>query len=252
MDMRKLFTFGAALALTALVAGQATAAVLPVNGTFRVALGTLGGPTLTGSGIGTSNGQFALATIPAGLLNLTGTATVAITPPALNLSKISVMGPVANAAGSFNPGGAMGNNGVANLFFTSGAAAGSVGLQGIGGGGAPYTGMVAGLPVTIVPGTWTNLGATAGDPTKTIMIMTVAAGIPVAITATAFDNRTAGGAGTVQLVAPALAKIFAGNLGALPVVGVLTLQFVPEPGTLLLVGSGIVGLVAFGRKRTRA
>jgi hypothetical protein len=62
--MRKLFTLGAALALTAFVAGQSMAAVLPVSGTLSVILGTLGGPALTGSGIGTSNGFAATATVP--------------------------------------------------------------------------------------------------------------------------------------------------------------------------------------------
>lgn len=248
--MRKLFTLGAAFALTAMVAGQATAAVLPVNGTFSVALGSLGGPSLTGSNAGVaSNGFGSTVALPTNFVSMTGTATVAINPPALNLSKISVMGPAGNTAGTV--AGAMGNNAVAHLFFTSAAPAGDVPLKYIGGGG---TGMasVAGLPVTVVGATWTNLGVTGPGDVNTIMIMQVAAGNPVTLTASAYDNRTVNGAGTVQLVAPVLAKIFGGNLGNLPVVGILKLQFVPEPGTLLLVGSGVVGLVAFGRKRARA
>jgi hypothetical protein len=253
--MRKLFTLGAALALTAFVAAPARAAVLPVDGTLAVVLGTLGGPQLTGSGTGTSNGFGALATVPAGMIALTNTVTVTINPPAIGLSKITLPAspgaPITNAAGSFNPGGAMGNNGVANLFFTNGSGAGSVAIKYVGGGGTGMA-LVAGLPVTIVGAIWTNLGVTAGDPTKTIMFMEAPAGIALTLTATAFDKRTAGGQGTVQLVAPALAKIYGGNLGNLPVIGQLTLNYTPEPGTLLLVGSGIVGLVAFGRKRARA
>jgi hypothetical protein len=44
------------------------------------------------------------------------------------------------------------------------------------------------------------------------------------------------------------------NIGAFAVVpafGFFNLHFVPEPGTLVLLGSGIAGLVAFGRSRAR-
>jgi PEP-CTERM motif len=33
------------------------------------------------------------------------------------------------------------------------------------------------------------------------------------------------------------------------VLGTLTLNFVPEPGTLLLLGSGVAGLAILGRRR---
>jgi hypothetical protein len=36
-----------------------------------------------------------------------------------------------------------------------------------------------------------------------------------------------------------------------PAFGIVSLHFVPEPGTLMLLGSGIAGLVAFGRSRVR-
>jgi hypothetical protein len=292
--MRKLSTLFAALGLVALVGGQASAAVLPVNGTLQIALGTLGGPSLTGSGIGSSSGGVnAPMTIPAGLVGATANVSVAITPPALGLSLIQVEAsptvPLLNDAGAFGPltmaplggnfGGAAGNNGFAALWaagfvattsyyspptqgFTCGPGggvlptnpgclAGGVPLKYIGGGGMGNA-VVAGLPVTVVGAIWSNLGVNATTPTKVVKIVNAAAGIPVTITATAYDKRTAGGAGTVQLVAPVNAKLNGGLLGTLPVVGILTLQFVPEPGTLLLVGSGIVGLVAFGRKRARA
>jgi hypothetical protein len=248
--MRKLFTLGAALALTAFVAGQSKAAVLAVDGTLAVVLGTLGGPQLTGSGIGTSNGFGATATVPASLIALTVPATVLISPPAIGLSKITLMAPIMNDAGSFDPGGAMGNNGVSNLFFTNNSAAGSVALKYVGGGGTGM-GLVAGLPITVVGATWTNLGVVTATPTKMTVLMEAPAGIKLTLTATAFDKRTAKGAGELQLIAPAIAKINKGDLGNLPVIGQLTLNYAPEPGFILLFGAGALTLALVGRRSRR-
>jgi hypothetical protein len=260
--MPKLSSLGAALALIALFAASPVrAAEFEVSATLTVQLGTLGGPALTGTGIGTSDGQFLGASIPAGLITLSTTAIVPITPPAIGLSLITVPidPPVLNAAGTFVPGGGdggglgglMGNSAVSNLFFTNGNPAGSVALDPLGGGGTVMA-LVAALPVTVVGAAWTDLQLNATTPTKTIMVMEAPTGIPSTVTGVAFDKRTAGGAGTVQLVSPVIAKIFAGNLGNLPVIGVLALQFVPEPGTTLLFGSAIVGLLAVARSRGRS
>ncbi len=65
------------------------------------------------------------------------------------------------------------------------------------------------------------------------------------------NNLTAGGGGSVTLVTPIRTKSLAGNL---PLFGIVTLLFegdgsVPEPGTLLLLGSGVIGLIAMGRRK---
>jgi len=43
----------------------------------------------------------------------------------------------------------------------------------------------------------------------------------------------------------------AGALPEGPLIGVLTLHFVPEPGTLILLGSGVVGLAIYGRRKVK-
>jgi hypothetical protein len=49
------------------------------------------------------------------------------------------------------------------------------------------------------------------------------------------------------LVSPT--KIFTNIAGTLAAFGVLSLTYVPEPGTLLLLGLGVAGLAAIGRRR---
>jgi hypothetical protein len=69
----------------------------------------------------------------------------------------------------------------------------------------------------------------------------------VRIQTTGYENRTPGGVGTVKLVAPAgLMSTLAGNL---PIFISMKLTFIPEPGTLLLLGLGVAGLAAAGRRR---
>jgi len=65
-------------------------------------------------------------------------------------------------------------------------------------------------------------------------------------------SSTAQGSGVIQLVTPVVSV---NNLDPpsnfLAVFGILRLHFVPEPGMLLLIGSGVAGLVVIGRNRMR-
>ena len=66
-------------------------------------------------------------------------------------------------------------------------------------------------------------------------------------------SSTAKVSGVVQLVTPVqvLTKGIAGNTTKLSLFTSIALHFVPEPGLMLLLGSGVVGLALLGRSRMR-
>lgn len=66
-------------------------------------------------------------------------------------------------------------------------------------------------------------------------------------------SSTAKASGIVQLITPiqVLVKGIAGNTRKLSLFTSLTIHFVPEPGLMLLLGSGVVGLALLGRSRLR-
>jgi hypothetical protein len=70
---------------------------------------------------------------------------------------------------------------------------------------------------------------------------------------TGSDSRTPGGLGQVTLVSPTkvTTNLLGGSPTSLVAVGILTLEFVPEPGTLTLLAAGIAALAARGRRAAR-
>jgi hypothetical protein len=118
-------------------------------------------------------------------------------------------------------------NSVANL---------NVPLSVVGAGGTAYVVGAVGLTVRGAP--WTTGAAAVGNDA---MVGGVA---PL--------SNTGAPSGTVRLVTPIFISTNLAASSVVPAFGVLTLQFVPEPGTLQLLGSGIAGLVAYGRNRARS
>jgi len=147
-----------------------------------------------------------------------------------------------------NVGGNLAIEGVANVY----------GIGGFPGGGAPL------LPVPLKVGTPSTVSKSPGGVTITAISAGWTAGtaVVVGVTTTTPSNATnpsgsvtlmganaltPGGNGSLVLVAPIkLITHVAGNLAAF---GVLSLTYVPEPGTALLLGLGVAGLAALGRRR---
>ncbi len=107
-----------------------------------------------------------------------------------------------------------------------------------------------GTIMTVIFGNALTLtGASWQTGNLTFVNMTLLNAITTA-TAMGTDNRTIGGGGTVQLITSLVITV----LGA-PSTSVVSLNLTysaPEPGTMLLLGSGIAGLVVIGRRKIRS
>jgi hypothetical protein len=131
------------------------------------------------------------------------------------------------------------------------------GTKGVGVGGLITAGGYGGMRISLQAAPWTIKTATVldqitptGGPPR-IMTTWIAKGwahAPVSTT-----TSTAQGSGMVQLVTPNQVRTSM-PLGSNRKMGsfvILVLHFIPEPGLLLLLGSGVAGLVLLGRRRMR-
>jgi hypothetical protein len=112
----------------------------------------------------------------------------------------------------------------------------SVPLSVVGAGG--YAQVIGAVNLTIVGAPWTTGTAAAGT-------LTAMGGVEP-------PSNTAAGSGMLALVTPFFIASPIAAYSLMPGIATLSLHFVPEPGTLLLVGSAVAALGAGGARRRRA
>jgi hypothetical protein len=233
-------------------AAAARAATVPFTAELSIEILTFTPVTVAGSGVATVNGSTGGVHIdslqlPASAVD--GTALLPITDPdAYPIHGIQLL--VANAAGNFaGAGGAMPLSGVAKICLFGPCSAPLANLSvplSVAGTSASAT--VQGIfNVTVVGAPWTTGTATigtggGGNPTAMGFRHGPASG----------TSSTAASSGQIQYVTPIYISVNIGSSPIYPAFARLTLHFVPEPATMILLGGGLSLLAAVGRRRMRA
>jgi hypothetical protein len=130
------------------------------------------------------------------------------------------------------------------------------GIKGLGVGGSGTIGGYGGIRFSLYWGPWTiktmtvvdQITTTGGSRIYTDVVLKGFAHAPISTT-----TSTAQPGGVVQLVTPNQVEtnLALGTADKVASAGIALIQFIPEPGLLVLLSSGIVGLALLGRKRMR-
>jgi hypothetical protein len=253
--MRKLF--GVLAIGVFVVAGQASAGALS-SSSFKFALGTLPGASFVGAGAtGTSTSNLS-ASLDAGTAFAGAFTTSIPTSAAPPLTEIQIF-ITKNAGNTFTGatpnkvGGELAFDGIANVYGIGGFPAGALPLLGVPLAlGTPNTlfKSAGGVSITAVGAGWTAGTAVVTGLNTTTTTPGNVTNMNTGVTQTAMGSNglTAGGGGTLVLVAPT--KVMTNITAPLAAFSTLTLNYVPEPGSLLLLGTAIASLMVLGRRRS--
>jgi hypothetical protein len=280
--MRKRLMFGAAAAIFAL-AGTAGAARLNFDGTLTSRLADLPNLVVVGGGVATVNGSAGGVPAHLGAIRLaasrgivTGTDTNIITDPEtigngiaaviINFApQTGTLGPISGVLGSMTSALTMNTlpvGGLAKICILSTVCTDFIpllltenGTRGVGIGGLLAASQGA-IRISVEAAPWTVKTATAIDQTDdntglaafhNVTAMGFAHG-PASLT-----TSTAAPSGVLQIVTPSQVRtnLQLGTSVKLATISELLIHFIPEPGLLFLLGSGVVGLVVLGRNRMR-
>ncbi len=270
--MLRLLRVFAPLALV-LAAGSAPASQLPWSGTFSLEFGTVPPIVAQGGGVATLNGSSTVGHLQTLRLagGITNATTIPITDPAA-APVVSLRATASLGTGTFSgisggpplAGNVLPVRGTVRICLLLPGCSINLpipltvlGLKGVGIGGriTVNTFSTGGLvKISLEASPWTlGTASVTGIPTPS--------GGTSAVTAMGFvhgpvsgTSSTAStmGSGAIRLVTPVrVTTTLNPPNDILALMGTLTVHFVPEPGLLLLLGSGIAGLAVIGRHRNR-
>jgi hypothetical protein len=254
-----------------LVAGQAGAKALEWHGTLNIELWQGNDLSFPGSGVATvndSSGSAHLSTLRlAG--GISGSGIIAVTDPETTATIKSVYvdsavlgtGTLSGISGAppLNPGATIPIPGHARVcIFQTDCSLNlplnltqNNGNTGIGVGGVITLGGNGSIRISLEAAPWTlatvsGLNQTAGGNFNTMSRVGFVHGA-----ASGTNSSTASASGVIQLISPqqVTTQGVPGNSSFVALFSTLTLHFIPEPGLLLLIASGAVGLGLLGRGR---